>query len=176
MIIFKTFLKEVSEMGMRKAPAKRQQGFTLIEFILVLGLFAIILGGIFFLFRTGESTTQAEAVAAEGRAFLGGVQNYYIDNQRQYPTADCTTSTNWATGTCLVLKGYVGDEAVNAGWTYSCTSGGNPTVKSPAVQGTSLEVVANKLTSSFSSRGWSCSVGTGADAGKVVCTNTATCP
>lgn len=151
---------------------KREKGFTLIEFILVLGLFAIILGGIFFMYRTGETTTQAEDYALQGRSVLAGIQNYYIDNQRQYPTATCNSATAWGTGTCAVLKGYIGDEAVNAGWTYTCTSGGNPTVASPTISGANLSVIANKIQSVFANKGWSCTTG----ATNISCTNSATCP
>ncbi|HID01461.1 MAG TPA: type II secretion system protein [Piscirickettsiaceae bacterium] len=155
---------------------RKQKGFTLIEFLLIIAVVGVLIAVAFTIYSSVKKSSDAQAFADKGRAFLSSIENYVRDNNNTYLTGTCNTPTAWSQTPCLDLRNYVGQALANEGWQYTCSSGGNPQIQTPTIVNAEIGFqVAQKLSNFGQSAGWNCSY---SDTNKIVsCTNNnITCP
>jgi len=118
-------------------------GFSIIEFLLVLTAFVIFLGAAFIGYRTLKANGDETQIANRFKLFATGLRNYSKDFYNAYPYVKCASSNDWTTGTapsnnvasCAALEQYIGSfvtvgpDATNI-WTYTgytgAVGGGTP--------------------------------------------------
>lgn len=119
----------------RKAALSRSKGFTMIEFLLVLIVAAILIALAFKIYQSTRINAEGQSISSKITQFAGGLENYR-QNNNFYPAASCSGST-WTNNTatsfsagassigasCYNVLSYVGNFAYTEGWTYSCAPG-----------------------------------------------------
>lgn len=149
---------------------KNKKAFTLIEFLLIVGIVGLLVAVAFLVYQVVSKSSGASVWSDKGRTFMVSLSNYVRDNNNVYPAATCNSATAWGTGTCADLRNYVGANLANEGWQYVCNAGGNPTVSTPAISDAEIGFqVANKLSNFGQAEGWTCTYDTTTSV--VNCTN-----
>jgi len=111
-------------------------GFSIIEFLLVLTAFVIFLGAAFIGYRTLKASGDETQIANRFKLFAAGLRNYSKDFYNAYPYVSCSTVSSWMNGTassnniasCSALEQYIGSfvtigpTASNI-WTYTAYTG-----------------------------------------------------
>ena len=118
-------------------------GFSIIEFLLVLTAFVIFLGAAFIGYRTLKANGDETQIANRFKLFATGLRNYSKDFYNAYPYVKCASPNDWSSGTapsnnvasCAALEQYIGSfvevgpDATNI-WTYTgytgAVGGGTP--------------------------------------------------
>mgnify|MGYP001772772923 CR=1 FL=1 len=100
----------------------RKAGFTLTEMVLVLAVGALLIGGVFYVYKTRiEPNRWVETKMQAFNSVIAAIENAKSAKGGVYPAG---SETNLGNATDPVLRGTLGAGATDLqGWTYSCPAG-----------------------------------------------------
>ena len=142
-------------MEQKALARKGQEGFTLMELVLVLGALVVLISLSFFAYKKVSEGTEIEDRTSRTYTLITELERFRNDNNGLYPTGTCNASSCTLSATA---QGYIDNYYWGSGWTYQCNSGGNPSISISGItdvkEGTQI---AGRLNSTLQSQGASCS-------------------